>query len=214
MLAIATLIGEDIYQRGTRGRRHPHRRHRVARRDAAGSHPGGLRTRSTRLRRCRPRTILRYLVDRDDGPWARLWADKLANNNNIKSAGASPGETVEALQGEVHQESARETQAFVATAGRTSNPCGTRMQPAHRRKDGTTEHRRWIEARKRNTAPSLFRQQRNTRLDLFRYFSPLTCNVPLFRLFRVTGTSARSARATASIGHGARPAMRRLICDG
>ena len=33
--------------------------------------------------------ILRYLVDRDDGPWARWWADRVAPDNNFKSAGSN-----------------------------------------------------------------------------------------------------------------------------
>ncbi len=88
MLAIARLIGEDVYQEAlaaagtyiddTESVGELLLAHIQAAFVAKGM-PEALST----------ETILRYLVDRDDGPWAKLWADKLANDNNIKSAGAA-----------------------------------------------------------------------------------------------------------------------------
>ena len=102
MLAIARLIGEDVYQEAL---------------TAAGTYIDDTESVGELLlahiqaafvakgmpEALSTETILRYLVDRDDGPWARWWADKVANDNT-QVGGGQPGEAAEALQGEAHQD--------------------------------------------------------------------------------------------------------------
>jgi hypothetical protein len=87
MLAIAYLIGEDVYQEALQ---------------AAGTyiddtesvgelllaHIREIFVENEMPEALSTETILRHLVDRDDGPWARWWADKVANDN-FRSAGSS-----------------------------------------------------------------------------------------------------------------------------